>query len=76
MMPRFVSGFVATGIAVSMAALLGGCAVTKQVTDVKPVGGFLPEPAALEPGKSGQTALVYLNPDAPGAARVVRRWVV
>ena len=64
MMHKLVSGFVTTGMAVSLTALLGGCAATKQVADVEPVGGFLPEPAALEPGKSGQTALVYLNPEA------------
>jgi Protein of unknown function (DUF3313) len=53
-----------TIIALSMTALLGACAQTEQVTSVKPVGGFLPEPSALEPGESGQLALVYLNPDA------------
>jgi len=61
---KFVSAIVTTGIAVSMAALLAGCAATKQVAEVEPVGGFLPEPSALEPGKSGQAALVYLNPEA------------
>jgi hypothetical protein len=64
MMRRLVSAFATTGVAVSVAVLLGGCAATKQVAEVEPVGGFLPEPAALEPGKSGQTALVYLNPEA------------
>lgn len=56
-----------TIIALSMTALLGACAQTEQVTSVKPVGGFLPEPSALEPGESGQLALVYLNPDAKWA---------
>jgi hypothetical protein len=50
--------------AVSMIALAGACAETKQVTDVQPDDGFLPEPVLLQPGKSGEAALVYLNPAA------------
>lgn len=64
MMRKFGGKIVAAGIAVSLTALLGGCAATEQVADVKPVAGFLPEPSLLGPGKSGETALVYLSPDA------------
>jgi hypothetical protein len=32
--------------------------------DVRPVGRFLPQPAPLSPGGSGQPVLVYRNPDA------------
>ena len=39
-------------------------APTKQITDVRPVGGFLPNPALLQEGKHGQLALAYLNPNA------------
>ena len=42
--------------------IVGGA--TKQVTDVKPVPGFLPQPALLAPGGPNRAALVYFNPDA------------
>ena len=35
---------------------------TVQMTDVKPVGGFLPQPALLQPGMAGEAALNYRNP--------------
>jgi hypothetical protein len=35
---------------------------TVQMRDVQPVGGFLPNPGALQPGGPGQAALVYFNP--------------
>ena len=34
---------------------------TKQIKDVQPVAGFLPDPSLLQPGGSGQPALVYRN---------------
>ena len=37
---------------------------TKQMKDVRPVRGFLPQPGLLRPGGSGQAALVYVNPAA------------
>ena len=37
---------------------------TKQITDVQPVGGFLPNPSLLTPGGAGQAALVYRSPTA------------
>jgi hypothetical protein len=46
----------------SPARLFGGA--TKEITDVQPVGGFLPNPSLLNPGGSGQAALVYRNPTA------------
>ena len=35
---------------------------TVQMTAVQPVGGFLPQPALLQPGTTGQAALNYRNP--------------
>ena len=37
---------------------------TRQIKDVQPVDGFLPDPTLLRPGRSGQAALVYRNPTA------------
>jgi hypothetical protein len=37
---------------------------TKQITDVQPVAGFLPERSLLRPGGSGRADLVYRNPTA------------
>jgi len=37
---------------------------TRQIKDVQPVDGFLPDPTLLRPGGSGQAALVYRNPKA------------
>jgi hypothetical protein len=37
---------------------------TKQITDVQPVGGFLPNRSLLNPGGAGQAALVYRSPTA------------
>ncbi len=37
---------------------------TKQMTDVQPVAGFLPDTSLLRPGGSGQAALFYRNPTA------------
>jgi Protein of unknown function (DUF3313). len=45
-------------------ALVAACAPTKQITNVQPVDGFLPDPALLQQGQQGQAALVYLNPNA------------
>ena len=42
--------------------IVGGA--TKQVTDVQPVPGFLPQPGLLSPGGPGRAALVYFAPDA------------
>lgn len=47
-----------------VAALVAACAPTKQISDVKPMGSFLPDPSLLQSGKDGQAALVYLNPNA------------
>src|SRR4051812_47948718 len=47
---------------VSVNQLVGGS--TKQMTDVQPVGGFLPSPSLLQPGGDGEPALVYRNPSA------------
>lgn len=35
---------------------------TVQMTQVQPVGGFLPEPGLLQPGGNGRAALFYVNP--------------
>ena len=35
---------------------------TVQMTQVQPVGGFLPEPGLLQPGGNGRAALYYVNP--------------
>ena len=37
---------------------------TKEVRDVQPVAGFLPNASLLQPGGSGRAALVYRNPTA------------
>src|SRR4051812_25791298 len=42
--------------------IVGGA--TKQVTDVQPVPGFLPQPGSLSPGGAGRAALVYVAPNA------------
>jgi hypothetical protein len=55
-------------LALSTTVLLGACAQTEQVSDVTPVGGFLPQPALLEPGKTGEVALVYRDPNANWAS--------
>jgi len=34
---------------------------TVQMTNVQPVGGFLPEPGLLQPGGNGRAALFYVN---------------
>jgi hypothetical protein len=39
--------------------LVGGA--TRQITDVQPVAGFLPQPALLRRGEPGQPALFYRN---------------
>jgi Protein of unknown function (DUF3313) len=52
--------------AVSIVAVLGACAETKQVSMATPAAGssFLPDPALLQKGASGQVDQVYLNPNA------------
>ncbi len=42
--------------------IIGGA--TKQITDVQPVAGFLPNASLLQPGGAGRAALVYRNPTA------------
>jgi Protein of unknown function (DUF3313) len=37
---------------------------TKEITDVQPVAGFLPNASLLQPGGAGRIALVYRNPTA------------
>ena len=37
---------------------------TRQIKDVQPVAGFIPDPSLLQPGGPGQAALVYRNPKA------------
>ena len=37
---------------------------TKQMADVQPVPGFLPDPSLLRRGGSGQADLVYRSPTA------------
>src|SRR5436305_13081458 len=37
---------------------------TKEIRDVQPVAGFLPNASLLQPGGSGRAALVYRNPTA------------
>ena len=44
---------------ISAGQLIGG--TTKQVRDVQPVGGFLPNPSLLQPGGQGDAALLYRN---------------
>jgi hypothetical protein len=41
---------------------------TRQIKDVQPVAGFLPDPSLLQPGGPGQAALVYRNATANFAA--------
>src|SRR5690242_12250963 len=70
-----VIGWIAIALAGSLAAcqqmdaaknslqtgqIVGGGTV--QMTDVQPVGGFLPQPALLQPGTAGEAALSYRNP--------------
>jgi Protein of unknown function (DUF3313) len=47
---------------VQQGQVVGGA--TEQMTNVQPVGGFLPNPALLYQGGAGQPALIYLNPSA------------
>jgi hypothetical protein len=42
--------------------IVGGA--TKQIDQVQPVDGFLPQPTLLQPGGNGRAALYYINPDA------------
>jgi hypothetical protein len=37
---------------------------TRQIKDVQPIAGFLPDPSLFQPGGWGQAALVYRNPTA------------
>jgi hypothetical protein len=48
------------GAPVQAGMLVGGA--TREMGDVRPVGGFLPRPDLLAPGGPGRPALVYLNP--------------
>lgn len=41
---------------------------TAQITDVRPVSGFLPQPGLLQPGGRGRAALFYMKPGANFAA--------
>jgi len=41
---------------------------TKQIADVQPVAGFLPDNSLLRPGGAGQAALYYRNPTADFAS--------
>src|SRR3954447_10842702 len=43
--------------------IVGG-STSQMSDDGRPVGRFLPQPALLSPGGSGQPVLVYRNPDA------------
>ncbi len=43
--------------------IIGG-STSQMRDDVRPVGKFLPQPALLSPGGSGQPVLVYRNPNA------------
>lgn len=45
---------------ISGGRIVGGA--TRQVHDVSSVSGFLPQPALLQPGGSGDPALIYRNP--------------
>src|SRR5882757_5009026 len=51
-------------LALSMALAVAGCAPTKQNTNFELAHGFLPQPSLLQPGKSGQAAFNYINPEA------------
>src|SRR4051794_39104982 len=46
---------------VSLDRVVGG--TTKDVRNVQPVGGFLPNPSLLQPGGQGNWALMYRNSD-------------
>jgi hypothetical protein len=48
------------GQEVQVGQVVGGA--TRQMTNVQPVGGFLPEPGLLQPGGNGRPALFYRNP--------------
>ncbi len=57
--PRII---VVAVMSLTAIGVLAACSATKQVSDVKPVGGFLPQPALLTKGQSGQAALTYRSP--------------
>ena len=59
---------VATGLtacssnsAIQPGQIVGGA--TKEMVDVQPVSGFLPQPSLLQSGGNGRAALYYVNPD-------------
>jgi len=51
---------------IQVGQIVGGA--TKQMRDVEPVGGFLPEPTLLSAGGQGRSALMYRNPGVNLAA--------
>ena len=51
---------------VQQGQIVGGA--TKQVVNVQPVGGFLPDPSLLQPGGPGNPALIYRSSTATPAS--------
>lgn len=49
-------------VSVAAICMVAACSRTTQMSNVTPTGGFLPQPALLQPGQSGQPSLVYLSP--------------
>jgi hypothetical protein len=60
-------------LAISMALAIAACAPTKQSANFELAHGFLPKPELLKPGKEGQAALVYTNPEVnfPGYGMIL-----
>ena len=63
---KFMGGSSGSDPALQSGQIVGGA--TKQIADVQPVAGFLPQPELLQRGAPGQAALVYLNPAAKFAS--------
>ncbi|MFO1127106.1 MAG: DUF3313 domain-containing protein [Rhodospirillales bacterium] len=65
--------FGRVALVLSGVVLATACAPTKQITDVQPTGGFLPQPALLQSGKEGFAALSYFNSNAdwPSYTKVI-----
>ncbi len=49
-------------VSVAAVCVIAACSRTTEMSDVAPAGGFLPRPALLQPGQSGQPALIYRSP--------------
>ena len=52
----------------ALALVIAGCAASRQPRSTPEESGFLTNYSQLQPGKSGQAALVYINPDVNWAS--------